>query len=102
MKRDPAAPLILAIDIGTSSLRTALFDARAQRFIRTTAQQAYTLRVTADGGAELSSQTLRQTLLRCLTQTLQTYRADRALRSRPIMAVGTSSFWHSLLGTDEN
>jgi gluconokinase len=99
--RHPSSPLVLAIDIGTSSLRTALFDARAGRIVRTTAQQAYPLRVTPDGGAELSPQTLRQTFLRCLTQTLRSYRADRSLRSRPIIAVGTSCFWHSLLGTDE-
>ena len=100
--RNPSSPLVLAIDIGTSSLRTALFDADARRIIRTTAQQAYLLRVTPDGGAELSPQTLRQTFLRCFTRTLRSYRADRALRSRPIIAVGTSCFWHSLLGTDEN
>ena len=96
-----SSPLVLAIDIGTSSLRTALFDARAQRFVHTTAQEAYSLRVTTDGGAELSPQTLRQALLRCLARTLRIYRADRALHSRPIMAVGASCFWHSLLGTDE-
>jgi gluconokinase len=91
----------LAIDIGTSSLRTALFDARALRFIQTTAQEKYPLRVTPDGGAELDPQTLRQTFLCCLTKTLRSYRAERALRSRRIMAVGTSCFWHSLLGADE-
>jgi gluconokinase len=96
-----SSPLVLAIDIGTSSLRTALFDGRAQRFIQTTAQQTYSLRVTADGGAELSPQTLRRTLLSCLARTLRIYRSDRALRSRPIVAIGTSCFWHSLLGTDE-
>lgn len=99
--RPPLSPLVLAIDIGTSSLRTALFDGRAQRFIRTTAQQTYPLRITPDGGAELSPAVLRQTLLRCLTKTLRSYRSDRTLRSRPIIAVGTSCFWHSLLGVDE-
>ena len=92
---------MLAIDIGTSSVRTALFDAAARRIVRTTARQAYSLRVTPDGGAELSPQTLRQTLVRCLAQTLRFRRADRSLRSRPIIAVGTSCFWHSLLGADE-
>ena len=100
--QEPSSALILAIDIGTSSLRTALFDARARRLVLTTAQEAYALRVTADGGAELSPQTLRQTFLRCLTKTLRVYRADRTLRLRPIIAVGTSCFWHSLLGTDES
>ncbi len=106
MKRTPShsqsSPLILAIDIGTSSLRTALFDVRARRFLPTTAQQAYTLRITADGGAELSPATLRRTLFDCLAKTLSARRADRTLRSRPISAVGTSCFWHSLLGVDEN
>jgi gluconokinase len=105
MKRNPSrgsSPLILAIDIGTSSLRTAFFDARARRFVPTTAQQAYALRVTTDGGAELSPQTLRRTLFDCLSQTLRSYRADRTLRQHPIIAVGTSCFWHSLLGVDED
>ena len=102
VKRHQSTPLILSIDIGTSSLRTALFDARAQRFVPTTAQQAYPLRVTPDGGAELSPALLHQTLFRCLTKTLRTYRNDRALCSRPIVAVGTSCFWHSLLGVDTN
>lgn len=100
--REQSSALILAIDIGTSSLRTALFDARGGRLVRTTAQEAYSLRVTPDGGAELSPQTLRRTFLRCLTETLRTHRADRTLRLRPIIAVGTSCFWHSLLGMDES
>ncbi|HXI82521.1 MAG TPA: gluconokinase [Verrucomicrobiae bacterium] len=102
LSRDQSSVLILSIDIGTSSLRTALFDARSRRLVRTTAQEAYSLRVTADGGAELSPQTLRQTFLRCLAKTLRVYRTDRTLRLRPIIAVGTSCFWHSLLGVDES
>ncbi len=106
MKRSPSreqsSALILAIDIGTSSLRTALFDARGRRFLRTTAQEAYLLRVTPDGGAELSPQTLRRTFLQCLAKTLRAHRADRTLRLRPIIAVGTSCFWHSLLGADND
>src|ERR1017187_6108545 len=89
MKRSPSREqsraVILAIDIGTSSLRTALFDARARRLVRTTAQEAYALRVTVDGGAELSPQTLRRTFLQCLGKTLRSYHADQTLRLRPII-----------------
>ncbi len=102
LSREQSSALILAIDIGTSSLRTALFDAHGRRFLRTTAQEAYSLRVTPDGGAEMSPQTLRRTFLQCLAKTLRVHRADRTLRLRPIIAVGTSCFWHSLLGVDEN
>src|SRR4051812_11739687 len=51
----PAMPpeLILAIDIGTSSTRSALFDVRARRLASTTAQQGYPLITSTDGGAEL-------------------------------------------------
>src|ERR1035441_10704085 len=60
MKRSPSREqsqaVILAIDIGTSSLRTALFDARARRLVRTTAQEAYSLRVTAVAGAGAAPQ----------------------------------------------
>jgi gluconokinase len=102
ISREQSSALILAIDIGTSSLRIALFDASARRFLRTTAQEAYSLRVTPDGGAELSPETLRRTFLQCLAKTLRLYRADRTFRLRPIIAVGTSCFWHSLLGADED
>ncbi len=100
--QEPSPALILSIDIGTSSLRTALFDARGRRLVQTTAQEAYSLRVTPDGGAELSPQTLRRTFLQCLAKTMRVYRTDRTIQLRPIIAVGTSCFWHSLLGTDEN
>ena len=102
VKRNRSTSLTLAIDIGTSSLRTALFDARGRRLVQTTAQEAYSLRVTPDGGAELLPQTLRRTFLQSLAKTLRVHRADRTLRLRPIIAVGTSCFWHSILGTDEN
>lgn len=97
----PAAPLVLAIDIGTSSLRTALFDQHARRLVATTAQEKYRLRVTPDGGAELSPQVLRAAFLRCLSKTLH-HSNTPPLRSSPILAVGTSCFWHSLVGTDAN
>ena len=84
---------VLAIDIGTSSVRTALFDLSGHRQISSTAQQTYRIRYTADGGAELDPQTLRAATYRCIRQTLTRRRGS-------IQAVGTACFWHSLLGTD--
>ena len=51
---NPAASsgLVLAIDIGTSSLRTALFDRQAERLVHTTAQWQYELDYPKGGGAE--------------------------------------------------
>ena len=92
--------LILALDIGTSSTRTALFDSCGERLAGTTAQQTYPLITTADGGAELDPPVLLGAVLHCLEQTMRAYRADPALHGRPIAGIGVSCFWHSLLGCD--
>jgi gluconokinase len=93
-------PLILALDVGTSSTKTALFDARGNRLKKTTAQESYALRVTHDGGAELAVPDLERDILRAIRSTLLARRRDPGLKHRPIVAVGMSCFWHSLLGYD--
>jgi len=93
--------LILAFDVGTSSLRTTLFSTRGERLLKTTAQATYPLRYTNDGGAELLPNVLRKAARDCLEKTLQALRDDVAMRKLPILGVGMSSFWHSVIGTDE-
>jgi gluconokinase len=92
--------LILALDVGTSSTKTALFMANGRRLIETTAHQSYPLHVTQDGGAELDVAEVECALVRAITATLAARRRDRSLRNRPITAVGMSCFWHGLLGYD--
>ena len=92
--------LILALDVGTSSTKTALFDAQGNRLQKTTAQETYSLRVTTDGAAELAVPDLERAVLRALRATLLARRRDRELKHRPIVAVGMSCFWHSMLGYD--
>lgn len=92
--------LILALDLGTSSTRTALFDTAAQRLPETTAQQTYPLLTSADGAAELEPGVLLSAVRRCLEQTMQRYRSDATLRGRPIAGIAVSCFWHSLVGCD--
>jgi gluconokinase len=89
---------VLGIDIGTSSLRTALFDTTGKRIVRTTSQKTYSLQLTGDKGGELSPQTLLRSLITCLGETFNIYRKHSALRKHPIIAVGTSCFLHSLIG----
>lgn len=101
MKEGVQPGLILALDIGTSSLRTALFDRQAQRIVPTTAQCQYSLDYPKDGGAELSPRKLRTAARNCLSQTLGSYRDSASLASQPIIAVGGSCFWHSLMGVDD-
>lgn len=86
--------LILALDLGTSSCRTALFDSHARRIEGTTAQETYPLLTSAKGAAEIEPSVLLQSVRGCLAQTM------KSARGRKIAGVGVSCFWHSLIGTD--
>src|ERR1700738_2856268 len=49
---------VLALDVGTSSVRALLFDQRARQVPGTVAQIPYQARITPDGGAEAGSHRL--------------------------------------------
>lgn len=93
---DAAAPLVLALDLGTSSLRALVYDAHGRAVAGSEAQQVYALRTTADGGAEADALALFDLLVQSLDGALERI----APRARELAAVGTSCFWHSLLGLD--
>ncbi len=93
--------LILALDLGTSSCRSALFDVRGRRHLATTSQQTYQLQTDKDGKAELDAQTVLTAVRACIGTTLAAQEGDDKLRGQAISAVGTSCFGHSLVGTDE-
>jgi len=93
MPRRSLDSALLALDLGTSSVRTALFDARAQPIPDSGASQTYRMRHTAEHGAELDPAVLLRATRKCLHQTC------RLTTPRP-RAVAGSSFWHSLLGLD--
>ena len=96
------ASLLLALDIGTSSCRTALFDETGRRVLDSTAQKTYPLWTTPDGGAELDPPLLLEAIRQCLAQTLAHARSTRALRGGKIRGIGVSCFWHSLVGTNNS
>ncbi|MEO8350800.1 MAG: gluconokinase [Chthoniobacteraceae bacterium] len=94
--------LILALDIGTSSTRSALFDLKANRLEHSTAQQGYPLITSAEGGAELEPSVVLEAVRECLKETMRIYRTDPELHGREIAGIGTSCFWHSMVGTNAN
>ena len=98
----PSTSLILALDIGTSSSRAALFDTDGQRLEGTTAQRTYPLLTSAEGAAEIEPDVLLGAVRECIAETLARYRGDVALRNRTILGVGVSCFWHSFIGTDRD
>ena len=87
---------IVSLDIGSSSVRALLFDARARQIDGYGAQLAHEVETTPDGGAEVDPDKLAELTIACLDQLhQQVYSAG--LR---IAAVGGSAFWHSFLGVD--
>ncbi|MGB0750876.1 MAG: gluconokinase [Gammaproteobacteria bacterium] len=90
---------VLGVDIGTSSVRSALFNARGIRIAGTLAQRQYPLITDHDGRAELSPNGVLRALRACLDDTHASVESAKGKWS--IEAVGTSCFWHSLVGLNE-
>ena len=84
---------ILALDVGTSSVRAIGYDAAGLPLPDVDARAACEAITTPDGGAELDPESL-------VAATVSTI--DRCLASvpEPPAAVGASVFWHSLLALD--
>lgn len=87
-------PLVLAVDVGTSSTRAAVVDGAGQMLSRTLRQVGYRLRTTPDGGAELDP----VTLLAAVTSTIDATLEAAGNAAAQIRAVGISTFWHSIMG----
>lgn len=88
-----AEPFVLALDIGTSSVRSALFDKSGKLLPKSSASATYRVRHSEDHGAELDPAIL-------LRATRKSLRATQRLTSRNAPAISGSGFWHSLLGLD--
>jgi len=92
------APVILALDIGTSSTRSAIYDAMGVRLPATTAQFDYPLVTGPDGQAELRPEDIDRAVSQAFSKTLRAWRRQKS--SAPLAGIGVSCFWHSLLGLD--
>lgn len=91
--------LVLTLDMGTSSVRAMLFDARGRALPKMEAQIPYAQTTTGDGGVETDAEALLRLTVRCLGQLLQA--VDKEIVAR-IAGVGISCFWHSLVGVGED
>ena len=86
--------LIVALDVGTTSVRALLYDTRGQALGPRTSRPT-PLSTTPDGGAEVDADQLVDAVLGCLEDLAPAASAGR------IAAVATCTFWHSLLGLDD-
>jgi gluconokinase len=92
-------PFVLALDIGTSSVRAAFYDGLAREIRGTGARIRRSFCTTADGGAEDDAEESVSVVARVIDAAL-------ARAPKPITAdtkgVAVSCFWHSLVGVGED
>ncbi|MCC7022252.1 MAG: gluconokinase [Thermomicrobiales bacterium] len=93
---DARAPLVLAIDAGTSSVRAQAFDRDGHAVRETEEQLRYALETSADGAATCPAELLFDLTVRAVDAAI----AKLGARAAEVAAVGTTSFWHSLMGLD--
>src|SRR5207245_4794984 len=90
------APFILALDIGTSSVRALLFDAAGTAVPNVHAQRTYKLTISKEGEVSVDADMLVATVAEMIDETL----AAAGSLTAQIAAVATDTFWHTLVGVD--
>lgn len=90
--------MILAIDIGTSSVRTALYDSAGNIIPKSLVKVERKLRNTFDGGSEIDADKALNQLIAAIDQLLRKSENHKG----QITHVATSCFWHSLVGVDSD
>lgn len=90
-----AATLVLALDVGTTSLRAALVDAAGTTVTGSFSRAGCTLITEGSGAAEIDPDALLAAATRCIRRSVAARPAGSEIR-----AVGLSCFMHSLLGID--
>lgn len=88
-------PFILALDIGTSSVRAILYDGGGVMTDHS-AQTSYDMDTSQDGGVFIEADRLFDIVCRTLDRFFS--EADRP----PIQAVAVTTFWHNVLGVDDD
>ncbi len=92
----PVPPLVLTLDIGSSSVRATVFDARAHALFDASARIPYEFRTTLAGGAEMDADELCTHCIRAIDDIL----ARSGDHARKIAAVAGACFAMSILGVD--
>ncbi len=87
---------MLALDIGTSSVRGALYDERGQEIEGTQARIVRSPRTTGDGGAQLDAREAIEQTARVIDGVMEC----AAGLDAQVETVAVACFWHSLVGVD--
>lgn len=88
--------LILALDIGTSSVRASLYDRGGEAVPAASVKNERTLTATADGGAEIDADVAFRQVVGAIDDVLQISETVGG----EIAHVAAAAFWHSIVGVD--
>ncbi|MDB5081849.1 MAG: carbohydrate kinase [Chloroflexi bacterium] len=89
-------PLVLSLDVGSSSLRASLFDGAGHSLDGLEIKTTYQLDTTPDGGVEKDPDELLGIAIDAIDQLL----AQAGPLASRIEGVALDTFWHSLMGID--
>lgn len=93
-----ASANIVGIDIGTSSVRSLLFDSQFEHFEGLGLQKKYELTTRADGSVEVEADLLIELAIECLDALHE--QMERS--GEKAIGVGMSTFWHCFVGIDRH
>lgn len=88
--------LILGIDVGSSSVKAALFDHGGEQIPKTPVKIERKLKSTLDGGSEIDADAAFRQVVKAIDELLEKTKSKKGT----ITHVASCTFWHSLLGID--
>ena len=94
--KDAREPLVLTIDVGSSSVRAGVYDAQGCAVQGCESHHPYLAETTPDGGVETDARKLLELACACLDEVVA---ALQQIGRQPT-AVACDTFWHSLMGID--
>lgn len=96
-RKQAQVPLVLAIDIGTSSVRAGLYDRLGRAVEGVEARRPHEIHTTAGGASETDPDTLLEFVWQCLDEVLE----QAGTLAADIAGVGACTFVTNVLGVDE-
>jgi gluconokinase len=96
--QDAESPLVLALDLGTSSTRAILFDRQGRMLADGLARRSVNLETKSDGTAVIDADQLAEQTWGCVDEVLE----KAGQNSGQIVAVGCSTFVSNLVGVDRS
>ena len=87
---------MLALDLGSSSLRAIVYDAQGREVAGTEGRTEWRWTLTPDGGVEGDPDALLDGACGAIDQAI----AGAGVVAQDIKAVGISTFWHNIMGID--